>query len=84
MSEEKRTLREWREVRSLTPLELAAQAHVSLTTVLDIEQNRRTPTVITAQKLVDVLGVTVADVRWPDASEIVRRPRRPKSQPVAA
>lgn len=81
---DKKTLREWREARSMSPLELAAQAHVSLTTVLDIEQSRRTPTVVTAQKLVDVLGITVADVRWPEENEIVRRPRRPKSQAVAA
>lgn len=82
--QKKRTLREWREVREMTPMELAYKAGVSLTTVLDVEQSRRSPSVITAQKIVAVLGISVADVRWPEEHEIIRRPRRPKSQAVAA
>ena len=80
MSEEKtaemRTLREWRETRGMTPMGLAYNAGVSLTTVLDIEQNRRYPNVHTALKLAAALGVSVGDVRWPDSHEIVRRPRK--------
>lgn len=76
--DKKRLLRDVREQIPLTQLELAAKAHVSITTVIDIEAGRRTPNVITAERLAEALGVGVSDIRWPRPGELA--PRRSKTQ----
>lgn len=75
---QKRTLREWRQERGLTILQLAARANVGLSTITEIEANRRSPTVNTAESLADVLGVSISDIRWPQPDEIEKNRRRSK------
>lgn len=73
-----RLLRDVREEQGLTPVELAAKTHVSVTTILYIESGRQTPNVIMAQRIAEALGVTVYDIRWPKPGELV--PRGAKAQ----
>mgnify|MGYP001556540432 CR=1 FL=1 len=79
-AEKPRTLREWREERGLTTLEVAAFAHVSVTTVLGLETGDRSPNIATAQKIAAVLGVTILDIEWPTPEETQHQRRLRKQR----
>lgn len=61
-----RSLREWRIAQGMTQQQVAFASGLGITTVRDIERERRTPSIITARKLVRALGITLEQVRWPD------------------
>lgn len=50
----------------MTQQQVAFASGLGITTVRDIERERRTPSIITARKLVRALGITLEQVRWPD------------------
>lgn len=59
------SLREWRIAQGMTQQQVAFASGLGITTVRDIERERRTPSIITARKLVRALGITLEQVRWP-------------------
>lgn len=83
MSDEKfvRALAEWRGVRSMTQMDLAVKAGVSLSTVVNTEACRQDVSISTARKLAEALGVSLDAIAWPDDEAL--RARRPKGSAVA-
>lgn len=61
-----RSLREWRIAQGMTQQQVAFASGLGITTVRDIERERRTPSIVTARKLVRALGITLEQVRWPE------------------
>ncbi len=55
-------LRKAREAAGLTTTELAARAGVSDGAIRGYEAGRNLPSVVTAQRIADALGVDVADI----------------------
>ncbi|HEX6818795.1 MAG TPA: helix-turn-helix transcriptional regulator, partial [Ktedonobacterales bacterium] len=58
--------REWRIKQGMTQQQVAFASGLGITTVRDIERERRVPSIVTARKLVRALGITLEQVRWPD------------------
>jgi len=61
-----RSLREWRITKGMTQQQVAFASGLGITSVRDIERERRVPTIVTARKLVRALGITLEQVRWPE------------------
>ena len=75
---ERKTVKQWREARGLTQLQLAYQTGASLSTIASLESGRYVPRITLAQAVVQALGVSLDAVEWPtkDTSK--------KGRPVAA
>ena len=66
----------------MTQMDLAVKSGVSISTIVNIENNRQIPSVHLARKIADALGVSVYDIAWPTEDQLVSR--RPKGETVAA
>ena len=55
-------LRVWRELRSLTQVDLSRESGVNRVQIVEIEAGRSTGSVHTLRKLADALGVAVDDI----------------------
>lgn len=66
----------------MTQMGLAVKSGVSISTIVNIENNRQIPSIHVARKIADALGVSVYDIAWPTEEQLVSR--RPKGETVAA
>lgn len=69
MSNKPKTIKQLRNERKLTQLDLAYKLGVSLSTVTGIETGRQEPRVGLAQKIAEVLGVSVDEIAWSKKEE---------------
>jgi len=76
-AEKKKTLAEWREERGVTVQALADALGTTRGRMGDYLQGRLEPSVTRAQKIVEVLNITVDDVAWVEKAK-VSRPAPPK------
>jgi DNA-binding XRE family transcriptional regulator len=75
----RKTVKEWREERELTQLELAIRAGLTPGTISNIETGRNQPRVAVAIQIAQALGVAVEQIQW------LRHPKpRGKETPRAA
>lgn len=62
----KKTVKELREERGLTQLQLAVKIGTSISTIHSIESGRREPRFGTAKRLAEFFGLELGDIAWPD------------------
>jgi DNA-binding XRE family transcriptional regulator len=71
-----RSLRQVREGQGLTQFQLAGKSGVSLSTIVNVEAQRQDIRISLAMRLVEALGVTLADIAWPTEGQLkLRRPK---------
>ena len=58
------TLREWRQLKGISQLDLAYLSKISLSTLSDIESGKRYPRIDKALKLCEILGIDIGQVEW--------------------
>lgn len=73
----------WREFFGLSQQAVAEMAHVSISSVVNIEKNRQVPTFDVAVQLADALGVSPMEVTWPTKATRIVRPRKKEERPAA-
>ena len=66
----RRTVREWRAHHKMSQGELAARVGVAQTTISAIEQEKFAPSLTTARRIAQVLGVHIDDIAWGKAGDI--------------
>lgn len=59
-----KTLREWRQEKKLTQVQLAVLAGVALSTITDLETGRHSPSIQSAMKIAKALSLTLNDIIW--------------------
>lgn len=87
MSQDRRTIADWRKVRDqMTQQQLAMRTGLSMSAIANIEARRQDVTMLTAERIAAALGVTVGDILWPSAEEIeaARAKRRSRGGKEAA
>lgn len=86
MSQDRRTIAEWRKLRQLTQQQLAVQTGMSMSAIANIEARRQDVTLLTAERIAAALGVTIMEIAWPSAEEIeaARAKRRSRGSKEAA
>lgn len=57
-------MRELRQAKGMTQQELAASAHLAMSTVVEVEAGRTKPRIDTAQAIAAALGAKIDDI-WP-------------------
>lgn len=67
------SLRDWRLQRGMTQAQLAQAAGIGLTSVRELEHERRPPKYPTMLRLADALEVHFSRVRWPNVAAPTRR-----------
>jgi putative transcriptional regulator len=80
MSQSRKRLEELRAERSLTQLQLAAQAGISLSMISGIESRRNQPSVALAIKLATFFEVPVESIDWPTDEEVRAKSTRGKRE----
>lgn len=61
-----RLLRDSREAKSLTQKEVAKRAQIALRTCIDIENNKRFPTLEVFYRILHVLDISADQIFWPE------------------
>jgi transcriptional regulator with XRE-family HTH domain len=63
---ERKSVKEWREARGLTQLELAFRTQASLSAIQSLESGRNEPRIGLALAVARALSVGLDDIAWPD------------------
>ena len=64
MEHERKTLREWRELRNMTQFELSVKSGVSVSSISTAELGKHTLSIKNAVKVANALDVRLDDVEW--------------------
>lgn len=65
----KRTLKQWRALAGMTQSQLARTAGLAQSTVAHYESGRRVPSLNSARRLADALGILLDQIEWPERAK---------------
>jgi transcriptional regulator with XRE-family HTH domain len=73
---ERKTMKQWREERGISQMEVARRTGASLAAIQGVESGRNEPRIGMAIRIAEALGVTLDQVEWPLGNPKVRAKRR--------